>query len=704
VWHLLCLSVNPPILSYKKDSRPIFKFHFIPLLQSALIIFFFIATSFFSQVFPKMDDITGKVTACYQFHVTNAANTTPAGHDHLQLQEGGDDVEKINLKLPRTSTLFDAIDELWTHLSYSPAGSGAQFISHIVSIHCKGTSIRSLLKNTSIRLVDIHDTSTPIENSPIHVTVNSPLSGCTITFTSTNNTSKPGNISGSSSPTFLIGSTPDPERESTISTVTGSQTCPIDGFQVFVDLQCQRLAISTGYHQFTAFNSDSFGDLFYCVVEFHKDRQRIGADAAQILIVSPVTVIYFSTPKSQLKDMIKGSLESTCEAIRISQNWYVRFTSIVESSGQSKIILSGEEVNNMLMQSQRRSVLPEKMILHGNDLAINIPFPISLYNFLVESMENSHLGVPPDSLNILKEVTRAIRDMLQRLPQRISKVKLPERFHHNLKRFDDRDRTAQTQASLINVASKLLATMQKASFLATQRWQSFHDDMKLLYNLVMGEVESMKIHSKNMSVLQNSEGSIISERLRNKIFIPGKPNIKVAPCYVPLTRLLIEKGDFNHVLVSTNDIDQWVPPNHVNESNESARKRRQVFRDSLQANFSITTFQYHAGGSLPLLFVAWKVPDNDSSASGINSIYAQQELQCEATILDALPRYTTRIQWRTFQTHFGDAIGGGVPAGMLRVMYRHLTKDGSAPRFPEQEERVMHYAIATGDPDLWPDL
>jgi hypothetical protein len=281
---------------------------------------------------------------------TATVSATQSGETHSSL------ADTILLKLPPSCTLNDAMNELIMEVNTDPDRFNIKnFAKDIGSIHCHGVSIRGSL---NVALADIHDDKTPIEQEPIHVTWKhkSLVDGVM--------TSQPsGPFSNSFSPPVGIGFLA-PGNATSISTVASSLTPP-DGFPVFVELRCTRLSIGIKYYQFTAYSSELFADLYSRVVAHHRHHEKISVDASQLLLSSPVCVAYFKSSKSQLHEMIAGSLESSCDAILVSKHWYVRYTcQVSECFGKPKIVLSSKDVQGILMNAQNDHVLPKKLIFN----------------------------------------------------------------------------------------------------------------------------------------------------------------------------------------------------------------------------------------------------------------------------------------------------------------------------------------------------
>jgi hypothetical protein len=163
--------------------------------------------------------------------------------------------------------------------------------------------------------------------------------------------------------------------------------------------------------------------------------------------------------------------------------------------------------------------------------------------------------------------------------------------------------------------------------------------------------------------------------------------------------LLLEAGDYSHILVQVNDIDKWHPASSPDETPEAARKQRQRFRDDLIFNFPAGKFLFQPGGSLSSYLVVWKLPAEKVDWS------ETKNRDLHRPILSLLPCYHTHLVWDECHKKYGDLLGPGCPPGLLRRICRKLTGDSSKGRGDKElEERVLRYVVSQGDPTFWPDL
>jgi hypothetical protein len=74
--------------------------------------------------------------------------------------------------------------------------------------------------------------------------------------------------------------------------------------------------------------------------------------------------------------------------------------------------------------------------------------------------------------------------------------------------------------------------------------------------------------------------------------------------------------------------------------------------------------------------------------------------------LELLPTFMTQVMWKTIRCKYRYALGGDLPSWLLKSITRELLSDRSKISTDEQalNERLVQYAIAHGDDELWPDL
>jgi hypothetical protein len=653
--------------------------------------------------------------ACYTFSISIVAPM----HRGNATRDAQD--EEVCLKLPTSCILSDAISEVSEHLASSPFKDNSNFSNHVIGMSCNGIAISKHLMSSS--LSQIEDNKTPIHLLPIYIKVKSPLSGPDNEFPScvarkslkidddgTDNPSLVGSLAVdlSSSPP-INGNLHSPSLKSinsgSVLTSISTLTSP-DMSTTFVQLCCPHIGVSTKFHQFMVSVNEHFSDLLHRVLDHHEKEERLSSLMVSGVHSSSVAVSYFSSSQPKSESIIQSCLEYPCEALFISRNWFVRFKSDVQMFSRPRVILTGDQVTNFLMGSGNQKMFPKRKELKTQEGPSKANYMQSIHNFIIDMLENDGLGVNHSSLSILTNLVVSLREIIWKgLPPSIPKYKIPQRFHHDIKRFNNRDRASYTQDSLSSLASHFLSSMSSAGFLATNKWASFHDDCKNLHKVVTEEIDDMRRRSKKMSFLYQTESASISSKLRGRRNIESLPlTKKIAPCYIKLTTLLSERGDFSHVMVTHTDIDNWsTSPGQVNESFTNVRMRRLRFRDEFRTRFPCASIQHHPGGRLPIIWVLWKI----SPVTTVDKLQRERELlemKCHAEVVEALPRCTSRLQWSNFTDMYGDVLGGGVPSGMLRSLYRYLTKDVAAHPNTEQEQMVLLYVLSKGDPGLWPDL
>lgn len=130
----------------------------------------------------------------------------------------------------------------------------------------------------------------------------------------------------------------------------------------------------------------------------------------------------------------------------------------------------------------------------------------------------------------------------------------------------------------------------------------------------------------------------------------------------------------------------------------SERIDRRKWIDNIQLSLSISLYSYQHGNYLGNLNFAWKLPSDDSKRSGM------KELQVIEQIKKDIPVFSTRQMKSEFINRYSKT---GLKPGVLRDMYRFLSKDQSAPESLEQrqvDQRVFKCLLEADDPDLLYDL
>ena len=402
-----------------------------------------------------------------------------------------------------------------------------------------------------------------------------------------------------------------------------------------------------------------------------------------------VDVFTYNSPLNDFRTRVRTTVGASCSMVAESCNKYVNFVlKRVASQHKAKVSL-----NNVLMASQAATVLPKKFVA-GSSASV-LSFPKQIFNFLVNSYEDESLGVKVSQMDSLIRLTNAIRNALQYLHGRVNQERFPRRFRHAFERYDKRDRSKST--SYASLANALSFGVAQATFLATERWKGFHDDIIDLHLLI--ESEQGRLVADNRRVRQQqSQVFTVADHLGNKQYIEGQP--RIGACYEPLQLIVDEKDEYEHIFLSKDEIDKWYPARSSSEPDGTGRQRRKRFRDDLVLRVPVGTVLYKNLGPVPLIFILWKLPIQPSDRC------VTRELKCTAEIIKSLPEYCHRCQWASFQEEFGYQINtmGCVPTNVLRVMHRRLTGDATASRDMDAELRVLAYLLNEGKTEFWPDL
>jgi hypothetical protein len=614
----------------------------------------------------------------------------------------------ISIKIAPSCSLLTAIEEVFVELTACKNYDNFTVANHLSSVFCNGISITKSLYG--LPLDDIHDSRTPVETLPIIIRLKNSqlndqraLSDSTDVDDHTQFSNDTSTLPNTMAPPSLIYRMPK-KRIATGSPSTGDSSLTMPGnLIVFAELRCPNLGIQLNFFQFDTNITDTFTDLLYNIVQFHRDDGRIPADIANHIIISEVVVHHFPSPSTGTRAMIRSPLESSCEALHVSNNRFLRFHSSASYYGKKHVILSGDEITSLLMSSQRHLVFPQEIKYVSKSVSAP-PFGTLLYNYLAKLVLQKKLGVDRTALPLLEQLLRSVRDVLwMAIPKVCPISRYPLLFRHNITRSDNKYRVTFSQKRMNGLNAKLLDCLARCGFLIKGKWEEFHNNCKSLYSLVNEQIQLMQNHSTRQILNHNKESNSISDCLRNATIFESNSKATIPPCYVALNQLLSEKCDFSYVVVTRDEIDKWYPSVDSPEANNVATMRRYIFRRDFIARDRVATIQHHVGGQIPLIWILWKVPSAQEMSNPTADVLRKQT-QCQVAIAEHLPRYTTRVQWRHFQNQYGDVIGGGVPSGMLRSIYRELTKDSTSPRSVKQEEVVLRYVISRGDPSLWPDL
>jgi hypothetical protein len=147
----------------------------------------------------------------------------------------------------------------------------------------------------------------------------------------------------------------------------------------------------------------------------------------------------------------------------------------------------------------------------------------------------------------------------------------------------------------VNVLSE---EMRKASsFLATNWWAEFHQDLLRLLDLMEKQISHLARDLARSQKNQLRTESKDADKIHKAITV--EPTKNPALVYHPLTVLLVECGDYKHTIVTSEHIDKWMPATCANETQEAARTRRKRFQDRCLLSIATGSFQYHVGGPIP---------------------------------------------------------------------------------------------------------
>ena len=104
------------------------------------------------------------------------------------------------------------------------------------------------------------------------------------------------------------------------------------------------------------------------------------------------------------------------------------------------------------------------------------------------------------------------------------------------------------------------------------------------------------------------------------------------------------------------------------------------------------------GTNLSCLTVLWKFPCK------VEERNEEKLATCIAQSRQYLPEFSNRQEYKKFYDKYKHAMGASVPKGMLKHMYKVLTKDARLAVDVEHDERILKYCLSKGDLDLWPNL
>ena len=157
---------------------------------------------------------------------------------------------------------------------------------------------------------------------------------------------------------------------------------------------------------------------------------------------------------------------------------------------------------------------------------------------------------------------------------------------------------------------------------------------------------------------------------------------------------------YKYIIITPEDIDDWYGKKiKTNESQSTCRKRRQRFRDNMFfPNLTYCCYIWYMGTNSSSLTILWKIP------CSIEDRDEEKQVICIAQSMKNLPEFSNRKEYFKFYEQYKYAMGASVPKGMLKHMYKVLTKDARIVTNKEHDERILKYCLSKGEADLWPDL
>jgi hypothetical protein len=261
-----------------------------------------------------------------------------------------------------------------------------------------------------------------------------------------------------------------------------------------------------------------------------------------------------------------------------------------------------------------------------------------------------------------------------------------------------RDRTTSTQ----QVLSKKISALQNArtaasSFLVTRRWQAFDNDVLELVGATQSHIETLSKNVVRSLLAHRRLESNFADKISDLNTVDAS-HTDLPGQYDTINSLLAESLPYKPHVVTAFDIDRWMDMNAKKQSDESRRKRKQQWREGLQLTVSCRPFKFLAGGPHTTIVVLWKIPSDAEDRDATKDLRVTQEAQKQ------LPHYMSRAQWGRINTKYSAAMGGRIPAGMLKHITQDIFGDSSSIRDKEQTNRLLRYCVSQGDDSLWPDL
>jgi hypothetical protein len=210
---------------------------------------------------------------------------------------------------------------------------------------------------------------------------------------------------------------------------------------------------------------------------------------------------------------------------------------------------------------------------------------------------------------------------------------LPIRFQQNLKKYEDK--RIRTSAVKLQLKANILSEVtSRSAFLLKEVWAGFHDDILSLQELTQSTLQNLQRDTERIQRNQKKPDRSVGCQLRDAE--TTEPTTNSDACYLPLEEILLEFGNYQELLVSSEQIDLWSPPYIEHENLEAARQRRHRFWKGMFLAFPYRSIKFDAGGRRELIYIVWKIPSKPQhrcQTSDANVI---------ARILKKIPSYASR--------------------------------------------------------------
>jgi hypothetical protein len=148
------------------------------------------------------------------------------------------------------------------------------------------------------------------------------------------------------------------------------------------------------------------------------------------------------------------------------------------------------------------------------------------------------------------------------------------------------------------------ATLEAPVILRLELWKDFNADFVCLSNRLSEKTEGTEDYARKMKERHQSEtGEGVSMYLRSA-------NIIERSKYMAPFGLLCDKSDYEHILVTSEQIDEWECKDEEVLKQTAVRKRRERWRLDIQLPCAVSVVMYDIGERKPQLPVLWKVPNS----------------------------------------------------------------------------------------------